>query len=838
MVMITLVLLCTETHHVVCDRFYILTSSNNTQCPGQLTGEPCLTLQQFANSPDSNLNVSLVMEAGIHTLDSQHSLSLSNIHSFSMVPLVPDSHVRVTCSTPQDTVRSPRFRFTSISYVQIQGVSFESCKDDAFSNTGMEIRNIFNSIQFYNVSFTNFDSVSIEAVESAQIQVKDISFSQGRRFGVGPAGEFSIENSHFQQSSESALLLSGIIKATVMGCQFNSNSRNRMDGGALNILSSSVLINGSIFDNNSADTGGAIHAEASNVTVDGNTFTNNSAIFAGAAINVNNVTFTVIDSIFSSNRALIGAAISAYSSPSILIIASSFADNAASSFIPGRAVGGALSIELCTTTSILNSSFHNNRASGGGAIWNREGNEFFIADCLFSSNTASLLSGGAIRALNTPYINVVRSTFDSNVAGTWGGVISTTTLKIFKQFPLQLILSTNCNFINNRAGESGGAIYVDVNTNLTASVSNGYFKNNTASNGTGGVMFYDGWNTNISLDDSTFEYNSATSCGVLDTNDFHHHSVGIFSSMFSYNIATIGGGVVCANDASISVEDSTFSHNSAVLHAGVMYVDNSILKVERSVFVNNSADSDGGVVYANSTNYTVRLSSFVDNTAGDSGGVMLVGGADSWVSMERSSCGHNSAGNRGGVIAIIGSNLVIDETNVFNNTARLGGAVSACNSNVTLSSELAETEDLTSSVCTLYDGFINRFNVSEFIQQERSTITSMPVTTTTSMASPTTNSSTTQILSTTQISTLSTTQSPNTTQNVSVTQREPSTTDSRTLNTSNSTSTHSDFSSVIPTSMEDSGSPHQPEKGSHSSAFPSVLPLFVALLVLQFVLVF
>ena len=77
---------------------------------------------------------------------------------------------------------------------------------------------------------------------------------------------------------------------------------------------------------------------------------------------------------------------------------------------------------------------------------------------------------------------------------------------------------------------------------------------------------------------------------------------------------------------------------------------------------------------------------------------MFVGRANSQVSIERSSCGHNSARNRGGVVAIVGSSLVIDETNVFNNTARLGGAVSACNSDVTVPSELAETEDSTSSV--------------------------------------------------------------------------------------------------------------------------------------------
>lgn len=129
-----------------------------------------------------------------------------------------------------------------------------------------------------------------------------------------------------------------------------------MRGGALNTFFSSVLINGSTFDGNLATSGGAIYAEASNVTIDGNTFTNNSAFLAGAAINVNNVTLTVIDSKFPSNYgARVGAAIYSRSSPSIQIIASSFTDNVALTFLLG--VGGVLCVELCLTISVLNSSF-------------------------------------------------------------------------------------------------------------------------------------------------------------------------------------------------------------------------------------------------------------------------------------------------------------------------------------------------------------------------------------------------------------------------------------------------------------------------------------------------
>lgn len=340
-----------------------------------------------------------------------------------------------------------------------------------------------------------------------------------------------------------------------------------------------------------------------------------------------------------------------------------------------------------------------------------------------------------MRFLWVSQLRLLHSRFDSNLGGARGGAIFVESGSVTTKWS---------NFTNNSA-DGGGGLYVVDADNTEVSVSHSYFKNNTARAGSGGAIYYGGEHTNVSLVDSTFDYNSASICAVLDIDDFHHYSVKLIGSTFSYNTATarlIGGGqggVVCVKNASISVVDSTFSHNSAVLHAGVFNVDDSVLNVERSLFMNNSAGTDGGVMYTivNPTTYTVRLSTFVNNTAGRSGGVVFVGRANSQVTIERSSCGYNSAENRGGVVAIAGSNLVIDETNIINNTATLGGAISACSSNVTVSSELAGTEDPTSSLCTLYDGYIDNLNISDFIRQELSTTTSVPVTLTTT-SSPTT----------------------------------------------------------------------------------------------------
>lgn len=697
-----------------------------------------------------------MMESGTHTLSS--AVSLSNIYNFTMAPVVPNSNVQVVCSTQSNATGS--FSLTSVSFVQLQGVSIEGCAYSKFGTNGdsvliigvsfsnlveggMLIRNISNRVQLNNVTFTNSDVTEIDTTPTTLIQMRDIVFNSGRSIRIGPASEISIEDSTFQGGSASALYLYNITQGTVVRCRLHDNNArdSHSNGGALNVLySASVLINESTFYGNSAEeSGGDIYANNSNIIIDRSTFTGNSV----SGVFVYKVNLTVMNSNFSDNRAISGAAINAVRCHSVQIIGCTFANNDATNEYGGIwfGNGGALRTYLCETVLISSSHFINNSAVYAGAILCHDGNTFTVTDCSFSLNAASHDEGGAMRVYASQ-VTLLRSVFDSNWASTKGGAIYVT----------GTVTANWSNFTNNRA-DIGGALYVyTVHSQL--SVSHGYFKNNTATNGSGGAIFNDGQtDTSVSLVDSTFEYNSATSCGVLNIDIYIFHSILNFSgSTFRYNTATgqsVGGGVVCVKDASISVVESTFSHNSAALHAGVMYVDDSVLKVERSSFISNFAKENGGVMYTNtsSTNYTISLSSFDNNTAGDSGGVMFIG-ANSQVSMERSSCGHNSAANRGGVMTIVESNLVINETNIFNNTARLGGAVSACNSDVTLPGELAGREDPTDSECILYNGYINRYN---FTHQEVSTTTSMPVTMTTTASTTTkhTFTTTTQTGSTT-----------------------------------------------------------------------------------------
>ena len=166
---------------------------------------------------------------------------------------------------------------------------------------------------------------------------------------------------------------------------------------------------------------------------------------------------------------------------------------------------------------------------------------------------------------------------------------------------------------------------------------------------------------------------------------------------------------MCISKASALISDNTFSHNTAAGDAGALRVDDcDIVTIERSKFSNNAAQGNGGVIhtYNFSTNYTITYSTFTNNRAGGDGGVMYVESASSQVKIRKGTFSYNQATDRGGVIAINGSTLLISGANICNNnnTANLGGVISACKSKVRISHpKIPATLDPIYSFCTLYD---------------------------------------------------------------------------------------------------------------------------------------
>lgn len=115
------------------DTFHIVTSLE-TPCPGEFSGVPCLTLQQYVSNPSINSgDVTLLFETGSHTLGSDFSASLATKYSLS------GDNVNIECIST-----TARLHFQSIQEVHVRGINFWSCSG-GINFTEVETVTITNS---------------------------------------------------------------------------------------------------------------------------------------------------------------------------------------------------------------------------------------------------------------------------------------------------------------------------------------------------------------------------------------------------------------------------------------------------------------------------------------------------------------------------------------------------------------------------------------------------------------------------------------------------------------------------------------------------------------------
>lgn len=261
-----------------------------------------------------------------------------------------------------------------------------------------------------------------------------------------------------------------------------------------------------------------------------------------------------------------------------------------------------------------------------------------------------------------------------------------------------------CIFSNNTSKYGGSAVHMDGSVSLA--VQDSIFLFNAAS-GSGGAIYFSGESNSARLEivASTFIYNYANFCGAISVEKYSKYIV-INDSTFYYNRAVnIGGdgGAICIRNASVLIKNSTFIANAAVGDAGVLQAEESNVTISSSIFSNNSAQRDGGALLtsAYSSNYMITSSIFTHNKAGDDGGAVFVGRKGSHIKVEKSTLVRNLARDRGGAMAIFGSTLDIRQTNIYDNLAHLGRALSACNSFI--GTYLPGNGDPNFPTCTLYD---------------------------------------------------------------------------------------------------------------------------------------
>ena len=272
------ILLSLEFHTASCDTFYIVPTPSS-HCPGEFTGVPCLTLQQYASNPSQSQNITFLVESGTYNLSTR--LTVSNGYNFTM----SSTNATVVC-----TSSTAQFIFNTVENVHISGMTFQRCRH---SNGAIQMSSIMRA-NFVNCHF-------IENNRGGALQMSSITMS-------------SIENCHFigydNIYNSGRALYVYYSTVSISDCRFQNNYADQ--GGAIYAWSSHITINGSTFNYNRAyyrygRGGGGIYSSFSTVMVDNTTFSRNNARSGGGAIYHYRGNIHVTNTVFSDNRAASGS---------------------------------------------------------------------------------------------------------------------------------------------------------------------------------------------------------------------------------------------------------------------------------------------------------------------------------------------------------------------------------------------------------------------------------------------------------------------------------------------------------------------------------------------------
>lgn len=470
------------------------------------------------------------------------------------------------------------------------GGTFGNISNVAFKNlhAGNQGGAIWNNKAFGNLTNVSFENVTAGIYGGAIWNARD---------GVHDGIFGNLENVHFNKVGiDSSISTINYVNTQQGGAIFNSGTIGDWTngsayglGGADNYIASQ---GGAIWNNGKfgkitnvlikdyyAKTGGAIWNIGTMKGLEKVSFINNHATeSAGGAIMVHR------DS-------------SAFGSVS----ESLFQDNSAHTWGGAIASHGYLS-------SIIGSSFINNTAGNGGAIYSSNPNVGTLKDLTFignkavGNNEARLAgAGGAIAVEMSPNFTLEgQNKFINNSAQTRGGAIllsAGTFSDLGKSY-----------FEGNTSGSTGGAIHVYGSIDKA---NNSTFINNKTEGkepadhsltySGGGAIFTSGEIKEIS--NSTFVGNEVT---------------GMTSDTFNSG----NGGAIFSFEDVENISNSEFNGNKAVNKGGAIWTAQRINKIENSIFANNHAGKNGGALFAENGIGEIVNSSFIGNSANGKGGAI------------------------------------------------------------------------------------------------------------------------------------------------------------------------------------------------------------------------
>ena len=331
-------------------------------------------------------------------------------------------------------------------------------------------------------------------------------------------------------------------------------------------------------------------------------------------------------------------------------------------------------IQVSYNSDIINSTFINNTAAGGGAIYydgyiryTTPSNDTYsnITGSSFINNNAT--EGGAILIGNIPIIKNSDGSIIFNYTGDGDALIEPGAYAFHNASAI-----IKNNVFDNNSATNGGTIRIGGNakTNDTnplnkfeATLINNTIIGSSAENG--GAIFNDE-NGTIIADNNTLTNNTAKNNGGTINNQ---GNATITNNDIIDNNATNGAGIY--NNGTLISENNTISGNIADRIGGAIDNDGNMSSAHDTI-VNNTAEHNSGAIN-NNGNLTVDNSSIDDNYAGRQGGGVY-NDANGTLSINGSTINNNTAERNGGGLNNQG-NMTITNNNLTNNNATNGAGI-------------------------------------------------------------------------------------------------------------------------------------------------------------------
>ena len=243
----------------------------------------------------------------------------------------------------------------------------------------------------------------------------------------------------------------------------------------------------------------------------------------------------------------------------------------------------------------------------------------------------------------------------------------------------------NCNFENNTATESGGAVFIN---RRIAAIENCVFQNNTSK--TGGALA--GFDADLTVSDSTFNSNHANLGPATSQRGGAvwtiYQSPVIQRSTFTGNSAGhLGGAIEFNQPQSALVSECEFTNNQvpnatggggAIAGMWDQAGEKPSVTIAESSFINNTSLLEGGAVYSFYCYMLIQDSRFQGNTAVNGGGVMLdykIAGANKVSRIEGCLFMGNTATSIGGAVRSYARSVNVKNSVFAYNSAPNAGAI-------------------------------------------------------------------------------------------------------------------------------------------------------------------